>query len=111
MNIPNLPPLSPAIDENGYRTPVEQIFIQQLITELQRNAGNEGLVMATVNPTQLATIQNNQLENGQFTCQLGTMLYVIVDPNDYTQDKAVIAVRNSNDYPLSAPLFKTFTLT
>src|SRR6185295_1692830 len=111
MKIPNLPPVSKTVDENGYRTPVEQVFIQQLVTELQLNAGPEGLVAPTqleeAPPNDFVTqIQNNQNEQGQFTCQLGTILYVIPDPNDYTQDKVMIAVRNDNTYPLTAPLFK-----
>lgn len=110
MNIPNLP-LAPMVDKDGNATDVELTFRQNLISALQEGAGPEGVVFPTVNPTQLTTIQNNQNPQGQYTCALGTTLYVEVDPADYTQDIVVIAVRNSNDYPNSAPLFKTVTLT
>jgi hypothetical protein len=116
MNIPNLPPVSKTIDENGYRTPVEQVFMQQLITELQKGAGTEGLVAPTqlneAAPNNFVTqIQNHQNGQNEFTCQLGTILYVIPNPADYTQDKVMIAVRNDNTYPATAPIFKTVTLT
>jgi hypothetical protein len=116
MKIPNLPSLSPIVTEDGYRTPIEQVFMQQLITELQKNAGPEGLVAPTqfeeAAPNDFVTqIQNNQDGQGQYTCQLGTILYVIPDPADYTQDKVMIAVRNDNTYPNTPPLFKTVTLT
>jgi hypothetical protein len=122
MNIPNLP-ISPIVDKDGNPTDVELTFRQNLISALQQNAGPEGLVMpiltsdpvAMVNgltaSQKLTKIQNQQNSQGQFTCQLGTMLYVQVNAADYTQDKVVIAVRNTNDYPVSAPLFKTVTLT
>lgn len=109
MNIPNLP-ISPMVNAEGYPTDVELNFRQNLIQVLQLGAGNEGLVMPTVSPTQLTTIQNNQNAQGQFTCQLGTMLYV-QHPSDYTQDKVVISVRTDNTYPATAPLFKKVTLT
>lgn len=114
LRVPNLP-TGKIADENGMATDDELIFRQNLITSLQNNFGNEGLVMPTQNneapPADYVTqIQNNQNENGQFTCQLGTMLYVIADPLDYTQDKVMIAVRNDNTYPATAPLFKTVTL-
>lgn len=117
MNIPNLP-VSPMTKEDGNPTDTEYLFRQQLINELQSKAGPEGLVIPTLISNtkqtamqQLTVIQNNVNAQGQYTCALGTMLYVQVDVNDYTQDKVVIAVRNTNDYPMHAPLFKTVTLT
>lgn len=110
MNIPNLP-VAPIVDKDGNATDVELTFRQNLITALQQGAGQEGLVIPTVNPAELTTIQNNQNPQGQYTCALGTTLYVVVDPADYTQDKIVMAVRNDNNYPNSAPIFKQVTLT
>jgi hypothetical protein len=117
MNIPNLP-VAPMVDKDGNATDVELTFRQNLITALQQGAGQEGNVPATLETDssqtasqKLTTIQNNQNAQGQYTCALGTTLYVVVDPLDYTQDKVVMAVRNTNDYPNSAPIFKTVTLT
>ncbi len=122
IRIPNLPN-GQIVDENGNATDDELTFRHALITSLQKNFGNEGLVMPVLSDDpvgtpnaqtalqKLATIQNNQNEQLQYTCALGTMIYVETDPNDYTQDTVRIAVRNTNDYPLSAPLFKTVTLT
>jgi len=110
VNIPNLPALSPVVDDNKMRTPTEQVFMDQLIQELRNNAGPEGLVPPTQSPSNITIIQNNQNEQGYYTCQLGTILYS-QHPSDYTQDKVVIAVRNDNTYPTTPPLFKTVTLT
>lgn len=110
MNIPDLP-VSPITEENGYPTAEEYQFRQNLIQALQEGASEEGLVAPTQSQANMLVIQNNKNAQNQYTCQLGTILYVIPDPNDYTQDKVMIAVRNSNDYPASAPLFKTVTLT
>lgn len=118
IRIPNLP-MGPLVDKDGRPTDEEQTFRQALITLLQTFMGDEGLVMPTQDPTSVTQIQNNTQETPSgsygtplvtYTCDLGTMLYV-QDPSDYTQDKVMIAVRNSNDYPESAPLFKTVTLT
>lgn len=122
MNIPSLP-IGKMVNEDGNPTDVELVFRQNLVSALQQNAGSEGLVMpviqsdpaGTVNgltaSQKLTNIQNNKNSQGQYTCQLGTMLYVQVDAADYTQDKVVIAVRNTNTYPATAPLFKKVTLT
>lgn len=110
MNIPDLP-VSQMTKEDGYPTPEETQFRQNLIQALQLGASEEGLVAPTQSQANMLVIQNNQNAQGQFTCALGTILYVIPDPNDYTQDKVMIAVRNDNTYPNTAPLFKTVTLT
>lgn len=116
LRIPILP-VDKIVDEQGMPTKSESSFRQALIDSLQKYMGNEGLVAPNQSSTDLTTIQNNNIPNSaspsgvQYTCQLGTIIYVIPDPNDYTQDKVMIAVRNSNDYPASAPLFKTITLT
>ena len=119
IRIPNLP-MGPLVDQNGMPTDEEQTFRQALITLLQTFIGDEGLVIPTQDEASELLIQNNTEETPAgtygtpivtYTCALGTMLYVIPDPNDYTHDKVVVAVRNSNDYPDSAPLFKTVTLT
>lgn len=114
VRVPNLP-FEKMVNEQGEPTSSEMTFRQTLITGLQKYFGAEGLVMPTQSPTNLTIIQNNQAPNpstgtNEFTCNLGTIIYV-QHPTDYTQDKVMIAVRNSNDYPISAPIFKTVTLT
>ena len=114
IRVPNLP-TGPLVDDKGNATDDELVFRQNLVTSLQNNFGNEGLVMPTqyeeASPENFVTkIQNHQNAAGQYTCALGTMLYVIFDPLDYTQDKVMIAVRNDNTYPDTPPLFKTVTL-
>jgi hypothetical protein len=102
MNIPNLPAYSPIVDEQRNRTPVEQVFMQQLITELQQNAGPEGLVVPTLSADQIFMIQNNvNPQNGQYTTAYGTIVY------NSTANSIMIAINNGS----GAPIFKTVTLT
>jgi hypothetical protein len=109
MNIPQLP-VSKIIENDGYPTPEELLYRQNLNQALQSGASEEGLVAPTQMPATLVTIQNAKNTQGQYSCQLGTILY-IEHPTDYTQDKVVIAVRNDNTYPNTPPIFKTVTLT
>jgi hypothetical protein len=114
VRVPALP-MGTMVDKDGNPTDDELLFRTQLITSLQRNFNNEGLVAPTqgnaASPNDYVTqIQNHQNIQGQYTCQLGTILYVIPDAADYTQDKVMIAVRNDNTYPSTPPLFKTVTL-
>lgn len=110
IRIPNLP-FGQIVDDKGNPTDDELTFRQALVSSLQQYMGDEGLVPPTQSEVNKDAIQNHTNSQGQYTCALGTILYVIPDPLDYTQDKVMIAVRNSNDYPDSAPLFKTVTLT
>lgn len=107
MNIPNLPPLSTIVDENGVRTPVEQVFMQQLITELQNNAGPQGLVAPTVTNAQIALIENNKDILGNYTLQPGTIVYNS-DRAGVPLTSMMIAVPNFGIPPVQ---FKTVTLT
>ncbi len=114
VRIPNLP-LDKMVDENGRATPSELTFRQTLVSNLQTLFGQEGCVIPTQSPTNITIIQNNTIINpatgvAQYSCQLGTILYS-QHPTDYTQDKVVIAVRNDNTYPATAPVFKQVTLT
>lgn len=110
MIIPQLP-VSKIIENDGYPTSEEMIYRQNLNQALQLGASEEGLVAPSQSAVNTAIIQNAQNTQGQYSCALGTILYVIPDPNDYTQDKVMIAVRNDNTYPNTPPLFKTVTLT
>ena len=117
IRVPTLP-MGEMVTKDGTPTDDELLFRTQLITSLQQNFGNEGLVI----PVQgngvvlgvddyVTQIQNHQNIKGEYTCALGTMLYVIPDATDYTKDKVMIAVRNDNTFPNTPPLFKTVTLT
>lgn len=113
VRIPNLP-IDKMVDEQGNATPTELTFRQTLVSNLQTLFGQEGCVIPIQSPSGEATIINNSIINestgmAQYSCALGTMLY-IQHPTDYTQDKVVIAVRNDNTYPATAPIFRTFTL-
>jgi len=110
MNIPDLT-VSKVVEADGYPTPEEYQFRQNLIQSLQSVTSDEGLVSPTQSASNVTIIQNTKNTQGQYSCQLGTILYVIADPNDYTQDKVMIAVRNDNTYPNTPPIFKTVTLT
>ncbi|MGE4118946.1 MAG: hypothetical protein AB7F29_13820 [Candidatus Nitrosocosmicus sp.] len=86
--------------------------MQALVTSLQQNFGAEGVVVPSQSPDNVTIIEDNQDLQGSFTCQLGTIIYEKAeDPTDYANDRVLIAVRNSADYPESAPLFKEVTLT
>jgi len=111
IRIPNLP-MGRLVDEKGMPTDDFLTFLQGLVTSLQVNFGPEGVVVPTQSPANVTVIQNNQDVQGTYTCQLGTIIYEKADdPLNYANDRVLIAVRNSADYPESAPLFKTVTLT
>ena len=74
VRIPNLP-IGHIVDDNGYPTDDELTFTQVLVTNLQKLVGNNGLVMPTVNNTEMLQIQNNTDINQQKTCAFGTLLY------------------------------------
>ena len=108
MIIPQLP-VNKIVEPNGYPTSEELLYRQNLQQALQLGASEEGLVAPTQTPTILPVIQNAQNPQLQYTCQLGTFLY-IKHPTDYTQDKVMVAVRNDNTYPSTPPIFKTVTV-
>lgn len=108
IRIPNLP-LGKMSDEEGMPTDDELTFRQALVTSLQSYLGNEGLVTPVQSPTNAAIILNHQNSQDQYTCLLGTILYV-QHPTDFAQDKLVVAVRADNTYPVTPPVFKEFTL-
>lgn len=101
MNIPNYLEIK-VIDEKGYFTPQWKIVMQQLLTELQNNASNEGLVAPSQDASNITTIQNNQVNNPApppstlYTCQFGTLLY------DSTNNLLKVALSNAG-----VPDFKT----
>jgi hypothetical protein len=101
MNIPNIPPYSPVVDEKGFRTSVEQVFMDQLLKELTMNAGPEGLVAPTLDASQIIQVQNNTNIDGEFTCQYGTIIY------NSTANSMMMAINDGTN----KPVFLTVTLT
>lgn len=104
IRIPNLS-TGRMVDDNGNATDDESTFRQTLITSLQTNFGDEGVVLPTQSYANILTIQNN-FESDPitglpvYTCQYGTMIY------NSTDNSIMIAVDNGG-----VPLFKTVTLT
>lgn len=105
VRIPNLP-LGQMVDENGNATPSELTFRQTLLTNLQKNFGDEGCVIPIQTTANITTIQNNQAINNEtgvlgYTCGYGRFIY--------NSDTNTIMV--SVDNGLGVPVFKTVTLT
>jgi hypothetical protein len=81
IRVPNLPNGQIA-DSDGNPTDDEITFRQALITSLQKNFGDEGLVAPTQSYANMLIIQNHQVPNPVtgvldiYTCQFGTCLYV-----------------------------------
>ena len=85
IRIPNLPQ-GKLVDEQGNPTDDELTFRQRLITSLQDNFGNEGVVAPSQSTADITTIQNHQLPNGAYTCQGGTLIY------DLTTNELKVAI-------------------
>lgn len=101
IRIPNLN-VGKIVDEKGMATLEEIAFRQTLITSLQQNAGNEGLVMPSQSAANILVIQNNTLPapSGEYTCQAGTFVY------NTTNDTVMVAILVAG-----VPVFKTVTVT
>lgn len=109
IRVPNLP-IGKIVDENGVATSSEITFRQVLITSLQKNFGNEGLVapsQTNAGPSDaVLTIQNNKVLNpgtGQleYTCQGGTLIY------DSTNNNLLVCILDNT----GVPTFKIVTVT
>lgn len=109
IRVPNLP-VGPMVDDKGYPVPTEIAFRQTLISGLQTNFGNEGLVAPSQtnvdSSDNVTTIQNNTVittEGGepQYTCQGGTLLY------DSTNNHLLVCILDS----MGVPTFKVVTVT
>lgn len=91
----------PIIGSGGYWSDAWSLIMQQLISILQTNFGAEGVVVPTLTAAQITIVQNNQLSNGEYTCQYGTIVY------NSDANSIMIAINNGS----GAPVFKTVTLT
>lgn len=63
MNIPSFTN-SKVVDENGYFTPEWSILMSQLLTQLQLNAGQEGLIPPKLTTTQISYLTDADKSNG-----------------------------------------------
>lgn len=100
MNVPDLP-IDEFVTADRKLSDVGKNFFQQLISQLQNNFSNEGLVAPTQSSTNITIIQNNQNGTEQYTCSYGTILY------NSTGNSIQIAINNGSN----VPIFKTVTLT
>jgi len=99
IRVPNLP-LGKLVDESFNATDDELTFRHTLITCLQKNFGNEGVVIPTQDSANIAIIEANQNENLQYTCQAGTFIY------DSDTDTVKVSILVAG-----VPVFKTVTVT
>lgn len=112
IRVPNTP-IEQMVDEKGYPTPSTQTFFYTLITSLQQNFGNEGLVApsqpqdaTTTPPTDyISTIQNNTIVDPTtntpvHTLQPGTFIY------DSTNDRILVSIVVGG-----IPVFRQITVT
>lgn len=97
VRIPNLP-LGKLVDTDLNPTDDEITFRHTLITSLQKNFGDEGVVIPTQPTANITIIQNNQNQATppQYTCQAGTFIY----DSDTNSVKVAILVAG-------VPTFKT----
>ena len=104
IRIPNLP-WDRMVDDLGYATPTELTFRQTLISNLQKNFGDEGCVVPSLSSADITVIQNNQVVNPatnvlEYTVKAGTMVY------NSTNDTLMVCI-----YSAGVPTFKTVTVT
>lgn len=99
MNIPDLP-VSAITEKDGYPTPPEYQFRQNLIQSLQSVTSDEGLVPPSQNTANITIIQNGRNTQGQYSCQGGTLIY----NTDTNQLQVCILVAG-------VPTFKVLTYT
>jgi len=93
----------PIIGSGGMWSESWSLIMQQLFSVLQTNFGSEGIVAPTLTAAQITAVQNNQLENGQYSCQYGTIVY------NSTANSMMMAISDGGSPP--KPVFKTVTLT
>lgn len=76
-------PVCALVDKNGQMTSQWNIFFNQLLTELQNNISNTGLVIPSQSATMVATLNTppNQMANG-------TLIY------DTTNNLAKVVINN-----------------
>jgi hypothetical protein len=96
IRVPNLP-FGKMVDENGHPVDDELSFRQALVGNLQQLFGNNGVAITQHTAADITIIQNNQNQNGQYTCQFGTLIY------DTDNNVLKVALDNGG----GQPIFKT----
>jgi hypothetical protein len=100
MNIPSLDLGGVQwVDGEGRLTDIAQSFMDLLLQVLTLNAGPEGLVAPSLSAANITVIQNNQDDEGNYTCQFGTIVY------DTDNNQLKVALNNGG-----APLFHVITV-
>lgn len=106
MNVPNLP-VGQIVDKEGYPTDQMLTFLQNLVSGLQNNIGDQSFVLPTQTSAQITTIQNNVIPDPSnslaslHTCEYGTGFY------NSTANTITFCINNGS----GLPIFKTVTLT
>lgn len=105
IRIPILP-TGVLVKEDRTASEDELTFRQSLITSLQQNFGNEGLVMPTQTnglapENYIKQIQDHQLPNGTYTCGFGRFLY------DATNNRILVSIDGGG----GVPAFQEVTIT
>ena len=111
IRAPNLP-TGPIVDANGYATDDEMTFRQALVTSLQQNFGDEGLVAPTQTNAAapnnfIRQIQDNQIPNpvtgvpDQYSCGYGRFIF------DSTNNRILVSIDGGG----GVPAFMEVTLT
>lgn len=111
IRVPNLP-IGRIVDANGEATDDEITFRHALVSSLQNNFGNEGLVAPTqtndVSPEDfIKQIQDNRIPDpvtgapGEYTCGFGRIIY------DATNNRMLVSIDGGG----GVPAFMQITLT
>lgn len=106
IRIPNLP-TGEIVKEDRTATDDELTFRQGLITSLQQNFGDEGLIAPTQDATNIAIIQNNRIPDpvtnapGQYSCGFGRFIY------DSTNNRILVSIDGGG----AVPAFMEVTIT
>ena len=111
IRVPNLP-TGAVVDESGMATDDELVFRQNLISSLQQNFGNEGVIVPTqtnaASPNDfIKQIQDNRIPDpvtglpNQYTCGFGRFLY------DATNNRILVSIDGGG----GVPAFMEVTIT
>lgn len=97
MNVPQLP-VGAFVDKDGMLTSEALLFIQNLVSGLTDAIGQQGFQVSQVTDADSATIESNQNDQLQYTCQLGTIIYNI------GTNKLEVALDSGGGVPAFTPL-------
>lgn len=94
-NVPSVPidPMYEIKDGKVLLTAVGKNFFETFINYFFKNFSSEGLVSPTQSTSDINSIQNNTLQNGNFTCQYGTFIY------NSTTNNLMVCLNNGSNVP------------